>query len=137
LEAKTKRQVFEAMREKAVAPGHVQIALDARVPGVKVPLVFADQYDLRLNFARWAGKGDLRVDDWGVRETLCFNGVWTEVSVPWPAVFGIFAQGSLPELFGDSVPSDVLKNARELLNQELEHREANQEPPKPKLRLVK
>ncbi len=69
--------------------GATQIVINPRREGVRLPPAFADQLLVRLNVShRYAG-ADLKVDWWGVRQTLTFDGGRFACHVPWEAVFAM------------------------------------------------
>lgn len=133
----TKREMFCDMQVHAKAPGHVMVHLDARAPGVVVPGLNAKNEVLKLNFGHWRGRGDLMVDEWGIKETLRFDGVWHEVEVPWGAIYGFSADGCENVVYDESIPREVLEGVKNLLSAQIDEREAKAPPGPPKLRLVK
>jgi len=100
--------------------GVVMLHLDARRPGVRVPDYLKTQEWLRLNFNHSKGRGDLMVNDWGVRETLRFNGAWFPVSVPWSAVFALSIpeQAEQPTIFAEDLPEEMVEAALARLQKE-------------------
>lgn len=111
-----KQSVLGTLLEKGV----VMLHLDARRPGVRVPDYLKNETWLRLNFNHAKGRADLVVNDWGIRETLRFQGAWFPVSVPWSAVFAM----SLPEhaeqptIFAEDLPEEMVEAALARLQRE-------------------
>jgi stringent starvation protein B len=103
-----------------VQKGVVMLHLDARRPGVRVPDYLKNQEWLRLNFNHAKGRADLVVNDWGVRETLRFNGAWFPVSVPWSAVFAMSQpdQTDQPTIFPEDLPEEMVEAALARLQRE-------------------
>jgi stringent starvation protein B len=99
--------------EEALARGIVMIHLDARRPGVQVPLRFATDFHLRLNLSLRYDPPDLATNDWGVRETLGFGGEPFHVAVPWPAIFAITGADSEEDarLFPEDMPRELFEAA--------------------------
>lgn len=64
------------------------VQIDARQPGVVVPLAHNGNDALVLKFSFKYSPGDLIVNEWGIRQTLSFGGTLFKVSVPWVAVYG-------------------------------------------------
>jgi stringent starvation protein B len=91
--------------------GVVLVQLDARRPGVRVPDELKEDMQLRLNFNYRKGKGDLVVNEWGLRETLSFKGRWFAVSVPWSAVYVAHLHGAEPVLFPEDMPEEMIEEA--------------------------
>ena len=83
-----KKQTLLACLDRGIAMVHV----DARRPGVKVPLEFAEEPHLRLNLSYRFQIPDLEVTDSGVQATLSFRGQHFHCNLPWSAVFGITSQ---------------------------------------------
>src|SRR5258708_18038883 len=80
-----KKQVLLAYLERGVAMLH----LDARRPGVSVPVQYRSEAHLRLNLSYRYGIPDLGVDDARVQATLSFGGRPSKCVMPWEAIFGI------------------------------------------------
>jgi hypothetical protein len=101
--AQEKRAVFERL----LAQGPVLAQLDARMFGVRVPEEHRQDYALRLRFGRGVGPQDLRVSDWGVRETL-----WPgfECAVPWGAIYLLASEEEVVG-FPDDLPMEVSEEA--------------------------
>jgi stringent starvation protein B len=111
-----KQQSLATLMEKGV----VMLHLDARRPGVRVPEHLKAQSWLRLNFNHQKGKGDIQVNDWGLRETLRFNGQWSAVAVPWSAIFAISLpeQADAPTIFAEDLPEEMVEAALARLQRE-------------------
>jgi len=65
------------------------IHLDARRPGVLVPDHLRNEPQLLLNISYRFTPPDLTVSEWGIRETLTFQGKAFCVAVPWNALYAI------------------------------------------------
>jgi stringent starvation protein B len=120
--------------QELLPKGVVMLHLDARRPGVRVPDYLKTQEWLRLNFNHSKGRADLVVNDWGIRETLRFNGAWFPVSVPWSAVFALSRpdQAEQPSIFAEDLPEEMVEAALARLQKDgygLEELEMNR--PKP------
>src|SRR3954466_43045 len=74
---------------QALDQGMVMIHLDARRPGVLVPVNLRGEAHLRLNLSYRFDPPDLSVGDWGVRCSLSFSGSRFTVAVPWSSLFAI------------------------------------------------
>lgn len=111
-----KQSVLGSLVEKGV----VMLHLDARRPGVRVPDYLKNETWLRLNFNHAKGRADLVVNDWGVRETLRFQGSWFPVSVPWSAVFAMSLpeQAEQPTIFAEDLPEEMVEAALARLQRE-------------------
>ena len=114
--------------------GVVMVHLDARRPGVRVPDYLKTQEWLRLNFNHVKGRADLVVNDWGVRETLRFNGSWFPVSVPWSAIFAVSLpdQDTQPTIFAEDLPEEMVEAALARLQSEGEQLDGKDDPAPPK-----
>ena len=111
-----KQQSLSTLMEKGV----VMLHLDARRPGVRVPEHLKTQSWLRLNFNHQKGKGDIQVNEWGLRETLRFNGQWSAVAVPWSAIFALSLpeQADAPTIFAEDLPEEMVEAALARLQRE-------------------
>ena len=122
------------------ADGPVQVHLDPRVEGVQVPEELRSQFRLVLDFGLPRGACDLRVDLWGLRETLPFALRRVPVAVPWDAVFWIRQlEGEAFFAYPYSVPQEVTE---EIGPEGTAPGSAPAEPtpesePRPRLRLVR
>ena len=85
-----KKQVLLAFLERGVAMIH----LDARRPGVKVPLQHRAEAHLRLNLSYRYRIPDFDIADAGVQATLSFGGQPFLCVLPWPSIFGITSQAN-------------------------------------------
>ena len=85
-----KKEVLLAFLQRGVAMIH----LDARRPGVSVPVQYRDEAHLRLNLSYRYGIPDLVIGDEQVRATLSFGGYPFHCIVPWEAVFGVTSHAS-------------------------------------------
>ncbi|MDR0965463.1 MAG: hypothetical protein LBM75_02980 [Myxococcales bacterium] len=100
-----KRAILESFLEHGPAMLH----LDARQPGVRVPPWLQGDLQLRLSISPRFDPPDLLVDEWGVRQTLSFQGRRFPVALPWNALFGLGdARGEL-RLFPASIPFEIFE----------------------------
>jgi stringent starvation protein B len=122
-----KEQVLESLEK-----GMTQLHLDARRPGVLVPDRFRNDHHLVLNISYRFDPPDLSVSDWGIRETLSFNGVRFIVGIPWSALFGVASLTTREFwLYPDDMPQELAEAATE--KAQLPPRES--EPPAPRAML--
>ncbi len=92
----------------ALEQGMAMIHLDARRPGVLVPLSLRQEPHLRLNLSHRFDPPDLAVGDWGVRSTLSFGGNRFRVAVPWSALFAITSYASKEFwMYPDDMPREL------------------------------
>lgn len=97
---------------EALDKGMAMIMLDARRPGVRVPKAMEGDFDLRLNVSFRFDPPDLSVTDWGVRETLSFQGSRFLCAVPWSAVYAIRSHITQDTwLFPVDVPDELQSTA--------------------------
>lgn len=102
-------QVLEALEK-----GRTQLHLDARRPGVLVPERFRGDHHLVLNISYRFDPPDLSVSEWGIRETLSFNGARFTVGIPWSALFGVASLTTREFwLFPDDMPEEMASAATE------------------------
>lgn len=80
-----KRALFGEWLKK----GTVMVLFDARSPGVKVPLEYSHQGDLRLNFCYDFHVPDFNFNETGVWASLSFNSIEHFCMVPWSSVYGL------------------------------------------------
>ena len=85
-----KKQVLLAFLERGVAMVH----LDARRPGVKVPLQHRKEAHLRLNLSYRYRIPDFEIGAEGVQATLSFGGQSFLCVMPWQAIFGITSEAN-------------------------------------------
>ena len=85
-----KKQVLLAFLERGVAMIH----LDARRPGVQVPLQHREEAHLRLNLCYRYRIPDFDIADAGVQATLSFGGHPFLCVLPWESIFGITSQAN-------------------------------------------
>lgn len=90
--------------------GMVMLHLDARVPGVRVPPALQNEFQLRLNVSPRFDPPDLFMDEWGVRQTLSFQGRRFPVSIPWVAIFGLSSAAGEMRLYPHSVPDEIYES---------------------------
>lgn len=69
--------------------GMTMVHLDARRPGVLVPEHLKGELHLCLNLSYRFDPPDLSVGEWGIRQTLTFQGRRFTVAVPWSALYAI------------------------------------------------
>ena len=99
--------------EQALARGVAFVHLDARRPGVVVPVRFSQDHQLKLKLSYRFDPPDLAVTEWGIRETLSFSGSRFAVSVPWSAIFAITGMQRNDEawLYPDDMPRELFEAA--------------------------
>jgi stringent starvation protein B len=103
-----KKEVLLAFLQRGVAMIH----LDARRPGVSVPVQFRDEAHLRLNLSYRYGIPDLVIGDEQVRATLSFGGYPFYCIVPWEAVFGVTSHaGGDGQVWPHDLPVEVANAA--------------------------
>ena len=100
-----KRAALEAF----LAYGPAMLHLDARQPGVRVPPWLQDNLQLRLRVSPRFDPPDLLIDDWGVRQTLSFQGRRFPVAIAWPAIFGLSDARDELRLFPRSMPYELFE----------------------------
>jgi stringent starvation protein B len=69
--------------------GMTMVHLDARRPGVLVPEHLKGELHLILNLSYRFDPPDLSVGEWGIRQTLTFQGRRFTVAIPWSALYAI------------------------------------------------
>ena len=93
--------------DKWIREGTVCVLFDARMEGVKVPLEFVDQGDLRLNFCHDFLVPDFNYNNDSVWGTLSFDSGEFFCRVPWKCVYGMqsikLSQGAV---WFESFPKD-------------------------------
>jgi stringent starvation protein B len=95
---------------QALDQGMVMIHLDARRPGVLVPVSLRTEAHLRLNLSYRFDPPDLSVGDWGVRSTLSFSGSRFTVAVPWSALFAITSHTTKEFwMYPDDMPEELIQ----------------------------
>ena len=96
----------------ALEQGMVMIHLDARRPGVLVPVDLKAEAHLRLNLSYRFDPPDLTINDWGVRSTLSFKGQRFIVAVPWSALFAVHSYASEDFwMYPDDMPPELVERA--------------------------
>lgn len=111
--------------QRLLEQGTAQIILDPRRPEVHVPPAYTDTPLLRLNVSYRFESSDLKVDWWGVRQTLTFPAGRCLCRIPWEAIFAManprhpeyvaFWSGSVPEELRElsaAMPSTVQDQSR-------------------------
>jgi len=104
-DATDKKEALQRMLDQ----GMVQLVLDPRGAEVQVPEAFCRIPLLRLNISQRFPDADLRVDWWGVRQTLTFPQGRFCCRIPWSAIFAM-ANTRHPETIAfwpDSVPAEL------------------------------
>lgn len=95
---------------QALDQGMVMVHLDARRPGVLVPVSLRTEAHLRLNLSYRFDPPDLSVGDWGVRSTLSFSGSRFTVAVPWSALFAITSHTTKEFwMYPDDMPEELIQ----------------------------
>jgi stringent starvation protein B len=56
------------------------------IPGVQLPGYLADEELVRLNLVAGRDTPHVDLDEWGIRCSLTFRGMQSEVAFPWEAV---------------------------------------------------
>jgi len=105
-----KRKALEGLlsRDKAAA-----ILLDPRGAFVDVPATLKVRPVLRLHVGERFRDSDLRVDDWGVCQTLTFPVGRHACRIPWAAVFGIGPRDEDSAwVWPEDLPEGVMVEAR-------------------------
>lgn len=104
-----KNRVLEALEQ-----GMTQVHLDARRPGVLVPEKFRSEHHLVLNFSYRFDPPDLSVSEWGIRQTLSFNGSRFTVGIPWSAVYAVASLTTRDFwMFPEDMPEELAAAATE------------------------
>jgi len=97
----------------ALDRGMVMIHLDARRPGVIVPLALRTEAHLRLNLSYRFDPPDLTVGEWGIRSTLSFSGSRFTVAVPWSALFAITSHETKEFwMYPEDMPAELLQQTQ-------------------------
>jgi stringent starvation protein B len=95
---------------QALDQGMVMVHLDARRPGVLVPVSLRNEAHLRLNLSYRFDPPDLSVSEWGVRSTLSFSGSRFTVAVPWSALFAITSHATKEFwMYPDDMPEELIQ----------------------------
>lgn len=81
-----KKQVFESFLD---ANAIAMLIIDATQPDVRVPEMFREESDLRLNFCLEYRIPEFCVDNVGVRGSLSFSDGFAFCDIPWTRVFAI------------------------------------------------
>lgn len=80
--------------EQALDRGVVQLRLDARRPGVRVPEHLVAESSLALNISLRFPDTGLVINDRGVAASLRFGGSRFRCVIPWPALWGMLVPGA-------------------------------------------
>ena len=104
---KSKQDIIDELLDK----GMVQVLVDTRLEGVKVPAHLLGDLQLRLNLSRRFGL-PLVFDEKGILATLTFQKVPHECRLPWDCIYAIisYVTGE-PFLFPEDVPLEVVLEA--------------------------
>jgi stringent starvation protein B len=101
----SKSELLESLLDR----GMVMVTVDARRPGVDVPLQFADDPRLRLNLS-YRFQLPLEMNEWGVRATLTFGGMPHDCKLPWNSVYQMYSHATKDQfLFPADVPEDLVQ----------------------------
>ncbi len=99
---------------EALDKGLSMIHLDARRPGVLVPVHLRQESHLLLNLSYRFDPPDLSVGEWGVRCTLTFSGSRFTVAVPWSALYAISSHVTKEFwMYPDDMPAELLAGITE------------------------
>lgn len=91
--------------------GMTMVHVDARRPGVLVPAHLKGELHLMLNVSYRFDPPDLTVNDWGVRQTLTFQGKRFNVAVPWSALYAVSSHVSREFwMFPEDMPPELLES---------------------------
>ena len=114
----------------ALDRGMVMIHLDARRPGVIVPLAMRTESHLRLNLSYRFDPPDLTVGEWGIRSTLSFSGSRFTVAVPWSALFAITSHETKEFwMYPEDMPAELLQQTQ--VTSKVPQTDAAMAPPPP------
>jgi stringent starvation protein B len=104
-ERPSKQQAFLALLRE----GWTSLHLDARRPGVIVPVMFRREAHLVLQYGHDLPIPipDLEIDDYGVRATLSFSRTAQVTFIPWTAVYVVACDDGRGVLYAEDVPEDV------------------------------
>ncbi len=99
---------------EALDKGMSMIHLDARRPGVLVPVHLRQESHLLLNLSYRFDPPDLSVGEWGVRCSLTFSGSRFTVAVPWSALYAISSHVTKEFwMYPDDMPPELLEGITE------------------------
>lgn len=97
---------------EALDKGMTMIHLDARRPGVLVPEHLKGELHLILNLSYRFDPPDLSVGEWGIRQTLTFQGRRFTVAIPWSALYAISSHVTHQFwMYSEDMPSELLDPA--------------------------
>lgn len=92
--------------------GMTMVHLDARRPGVLVPEHLKGELHLCLNLSYRFDPPDLSVGEWGIRQTLTFQGRRFTVAVPWSALYAISSHVTHQFwMYSEDMPQELLEPA--------------------------
>ncbi|MHB1843774.1 MAG: ClpXP protease specificity-enhancing factor SspB [Deltaproteobacteria bacterium] len=98
--------------ERLLGEGMVLVHLDARLPGVKVPVKLANDPRLRLNLSYRFSSRDLVVGDDQLSCTLSFSGMPFRCVLPLRAIYAATSHVTGESVvWTDDVPDDVTEEA--------------------------
>jgi stringent starvation protein B len=90
--------------------GMTMIHLDARRPGVLVPEHLKNELHLILNLSYRFDPPDLSVGEWGIRQTLTFQGRRFTVAIPWSALYAISSHVTHQFwMYSEDMPRELLE----------------------------
>ena len=96
---------------EALDKGLTMVHLDARRPGVLVPEHLKSEMHLMLNLSYRFDPPDLSVGEWGVRQTLTFQGRRFTIAIPWSALYAISSHVSREFwMFPEEMPKELLES---------------------------
>lgn len=104
--ALSKEEYFERLMDS----GMVQVFVDPRRRGVKLPAGFKTQPYVSLNWSHKFNLKDFSFDALGVRGTLSFAGTDFFVDLPWKSIWGMVIGASPKETFRlwkEDMPKDA------------------------------
>lgn len=103
-DATTREKQKQEALERSLEGGRVQIRLDARRPGVRVPEKFSDEPMLALNLSWRFPNTEMVVNERGVAATLRFDGTPSRCVIPWGALFAVIPTTGEPSIWPADVP---------------------------------
>ena len=120
LRAAEKREAFLAFLENGLTMLH----LDARSPGVDVPVRLRSELHLRLNFSYKFNLSTFIIGEDAVEASLSFDGSPYRCRIPWAAVFGISRQQSGDaRIWPEDMPPELLHQAAAMVRPDPEEDE--------------
>ena len=96
---------------EALDKGMTMVHLDARRPGVLVPEHLKGELHLMLNLSYRFDPPDLSVGEWGVRQTLTFQGRRFTIAIPWSALYAISSHVTREFwMYPEEMPKELLES---------------------------